>query len=72
MGPPARPMTGDVDPALGGDPRTERGSPPSPHGFVVASVKVSVLLYVPVRSASLEPIDCRNDSVTGSLLTGPA
>ena len=41
-----------------------------PYGEVVESVNVSVLLYVPVRSASLAPIDCRNCSVTASLLIG--
>ena len=42
------------------------------YGFVVESVNVSVLPYVPVRSASLAPIDCRNCSVTASLLIGPS
>ena len=34
-------------------------------------VNVSVLLYVPVRSASLAPIACLNVIVTASLETGP-
>ena len=34
-------------------------------------MNVSVLLYVPVRSASLAPIACRKPSVTVSLDTGP-
>lgn len=41
------------------------------YGVVVESVNVSVLLYAPVRSASLAPIDCLNSSVTPSLLIGP-
>ena len=41
------------------------------YGFVVDRVNVSVLLYVPVRSASLAPIDCLNATVTESLLIGP-
>src|SRR4029077_13569044 len=40
------------------------------YGFVVDSVNVSVLLYVPLRSGSLLPIDCLNSIVTGSLDTG--
>jgi hypothetical protein len=35
-------------------------------------VYVSVLLYDPVRSASVLAIGCWNVSVTASLLTGPA
>ena len=35
------------------------------------SVNVSVLLYVPVRSASFAPIVCRKSSVTASLDFGP-
>ena len=42
------------------------------YGCVVDNVNVSVLLYAPVRSASVAPIDCLNVSVTASLLTGPA
>ena len=38
---------------------------------MVESVNVSVLLYVPVRSASLAPIACLNVIVTWSLETGP-
>jgi hypothetical protein len=34
-------------------------------------VKVSVFEYVPVRRASLDPIDCWTSIVTASLLTGP-
>ena len=49
--------------------RRPRGLSPA-YGEVVESVNVSVLAYVPVRSASLAPIDCRNCSVTASLLTG--
>ena len=41
------------------------------YGVVVLSVNVSVLLYVPVRSASLAPITWRNPTVTASLDTGP-
>src|SRR3954454_2436481 len=41
------------------------------YGFVVESVNVSVLLYVPVRRASPEPMACLKATVTGSLLTGP-
>ena len=41
------------------------------HGVVVDSVKVSAFEYVPVRSGSLEPIDCWRSTVTLSLLTGP-
>ena len=43
----------------------------APYGFVVESVNVSVLLYVPVRSGSPAPMDCLKATVTGSLLTGP-
>ena len=42
-----------------------------PEAAVVDRVNVSVLLYVPVRSASFAPIDCVNVSVTASLLFGP-
>ena len=42
------------------------------YGFVVESVNVSVLLYVPVRRASLAPMACLKATDTGSLLTGPA
>jgi len=44
----------------------------APYGFVVESVNVSVLLYVPVRRASLAPMACLKATDTGSLLTGPA
>ena len=44
----------------------------APYGFVVESVNVSVLLYVPVRRASPAPMACLKATVTGSLLTGPA
>src|SRR3954468_6492607 len=40
------------------------------HGVVVDSVNVRVLLYAPVRSASLAPIACENVIVTESLDTG--
>ena len=43
----------------------------APYGFVVESVNVSVLLYVPVRSGSPAPMACLKATVTGSLLTGP-
>ena len=34
-------------------------------------MNVSVLLYVPVRSGSLAPIDCLKPIVTASLEVGP-
>src|SRR3954447_19058121 len=40
------------------------------YGVVVESVNVSVLAYVPVRSASVELTCCRNVIATGSLDTG--
>ena len=40
------------------------------YGAVVLSVNVSVLVYEPVRRASVAPIACRNCTVTGSLETG--
>ncbi len=43
----------------------------SSHGVVVESVKVSVLLYTPVRSASVALIACLKAIVTASLDTGP-
>ena len=46
------------------------GPRPSVYGVVVDSVNVSVLLYVPVRSASLAPIACLNPSVTGRWTPG--
>ena len=51
--------------------------PPRPpltptYGFVVESVNVSVVLYVPVRSASLAPMCCLKPIDTASLDTGPA
>src|SRR5689334_12730953 len=42
-----------------------------PYGWVVDSVNVRVLLYVPVRSASLASTCCWNCRLTGSLETGP-
>ncbi len=42
------------------------------YGVVVDSVKVSVLLYVPVRSASLDLTGCLNETLTRSLETGAA
>ena len=41
------------------------------YGVVVESVNVSVLLYVPVRRASVEPIACWNCRDTWSLDAGP-
>jgi MFS family permease len=41
------------------------------YGVVVDRVNVSVLLYAPVRSASLAPIACLNPIATESLDTGP-
>ena len=58
-----------LDLACAGRHRARRSSG---HGVVVDSVKVSVFEYVPVRSGSLEPIDCWKSIVTGSLLIGPA
>src|SRR3954453_10250003 len=40
------------------------------YGVVVLSVKVSALLYVPVRSGSLALTSCENSSVTASLEIG--
>ena len=52
--------------------RPDAGAPGTPlYGFVVESVNVSVLLYVPVRSPSLAPIDCLKPIVTASLEVGP-
>ena len=53
-----------------GAPR-DQSPPQSRYGVVVDSVNVSVLLYVPVRRASLAPIAWRNCTVTASLLIGP-
>ena len=58
----------DDDRARAHRPRQHRAA----YGVVVERVNVSVLLYVPVRSASLAAIDCRNCSVTASLLIGPS
>ena len=55
----------------GGDQTAGALVVPSAHGVVVDSVKVSVLLYAPVRSASLAAIDCLKLIVAVSLLTGP-
>ena len=41
-----------------------------PYGVVVLSVKVSALLYVPVRSASVELTSWLNSSATASLEIG--
>jgi len=49
----------------------ERPPPSQGYGFVVDNVNVSVLLYVPVRSASFAPMCCLNATATGSLLIGP-
>ncbi len=61
-------------PLRGGGPRRQRRvAPPRPapdHGVVVDSVKVRVLLYVPVRSASLAPMSCWNVTATASLDAG--
>jgi hypothetical protein len=56
------------------DPGAPAGAPGSrtSDGAVVDSVNVSVLLYVPVRSASLAPIACLNSSDTASLEIGPS
>jgi hypothetical protein len=54
------------------DSRRVIGADVAPYGFVVESVNVSVLLYVPVRRASLAPMACLKATDTGSLLTGPA
>jgi hypothetical protein len=54
----------------GGAPAREREA--DPYGFVVESVNVSVLAYVPVRSASPAAIDCLKAIVTSSLETGAA
>src|SRR3954466_12420836 len=43
----------------------------TPYGAVVDSVKVSVSPYVPVRSGSVAPIVCLNETMTASLATGP-
>src|SRR4051794_34353300 len=43
-----------------------------PYGVVVLSVKVSVLLYDPVRSASPAATSWARLIATGSLATGPA
>ncbi len=43
----------------------------STYGVVVESVKVTLLPYVPVRSGSLEPIDCLKATSTTSPETGP-
>ena len=55
---------------------TRRGRSPGAvrldYGVVVESVNVSVLAYVPVRSASPAATDCLKSIVTASLETGPA
>src|SRR5262249_11515566 len=53
-----------------GAPRSPRGAPAIPYGVVVDSVNVIVLLYEPVRSASVESMCCLKPIVTGSLETG--
>src|SRR5689334_20314636 len=55
-----------------GRPRGPRGRPMfSVHqGVVVLSVNVSVLLYEPVRSASLAPMCCLRLTATASLEVG--
>ena len=48
------------------------GRPRGPrYGDVVESVNVRVLLYEPVRNASLTPMCCRNVIATDALETGP-
>jgi hypothetical protein len=54
-----------------GKPAGDRRGRSLSYGFVVESVNVSVLLYVPVRRASLAPMACLKATDTGSLLTGP-
>ena len=51
---------------------TNGPAPQYPYGVVVDSVKVSVLLYVPVRSASLALTGCLKPTVTASLDAGAA
>ena len=62
--PPRRPAAQSLRGVAGRRPHA--GAPETPlYGFVVDSVNVSVLLYVPVRSGSLAPIDCLKPIVTG-------
>src|SRR4051812_39895043 len=51
-------------------PRPQASGAAHRYGLVVESVNVSVLLYVPVLSASPEFTRCLNSSATGSLDTG--
>src|SRR3954463_12617534 len=64
---------------LAGASERDRFRPPSSqvrtsgdvtYGVVVLSVNVSVFAYEPVRSASVAPIDCTNETVTGSFEIG--
>src|SRR6185437_2742818 len=50
--------------------RTRSGAQFGPYGGVVDRVNVSVLLYVPVRSASLAPIVCLKLTCTDSFEVG--
>jgi len=55
-----------------GPPRPDVATAPlMAYGVVVDNVNVRVLLYAPVRSGSVEPIDCLMPIVTASLLAGP-
>jgi hypothetical protein len=42
------------------------------YGVVVESVNVRVFEYAPVRSGSVDPMCCRNETVTASFAVGPA
>ena len=59
-----------AEPVRGAGPKAGARVAPL-YGLVVDSVNVSVLLYVPVRSGSLAPIDCLKPIVTASLEVGP-
>ena len=56
---------------MGTGPPDGSGGPQPATACVVDRVNVSVFAYVPVRSASLAPIDCLKPSVTASLDIGP-
>jgi hypothetical protein len=68
---PREATSGARVPVSGGRRRRVPNPRTTPYGWVVDSVNVSVLLYVPVRSASLEPMCWPNVIATGSLETGP-
>ena len=53
-----------------GAPARRSGAPERSYGEVVLSVNVSVLLYAPVRSASLAPMSWLNAIAAASLETG--